>query len=86
MLMMKGDDYDYDDGDGDGEGNDYDDDDDGDGDDEGNDTDGDGDSFYEVLAGGDVWTGRLVKRNRRGTKYFFFFGETSMGEVERKLL
>ena len=36
-------------------GNDYDYD-DGDGDDEGNDNDGDG--FYEVSAGGDVWTGR----------------------------
>ena len=69
--MMKGDDYDYDDGDGDDEGNDY---------------DGDGDGFYEVVAGGDVWTGRPVKRNRRGTKYFFFFGGKSMGEVEGKLL
>ena len=46
----------------------------------------DGDGFYEVLAGGDVWTGRPVKRNRRGTKYFFFFGGKSMGEVEGKLL
>ena len=47
--MMKGNDYDYDDGDGD---------------DEGNDNDGDGDGFYEVLAGGDVWTGRLMKRKQ----------------------
>ena len=36
--------------------------DDGDGDDEGNDNDGDG--FYEVSAGGDVWTGRLMKRKQ----------------------
>ena len=64
VLMMKGHDYDYDDGDGD---------------DEGNDNDGDGDGFYEVLAGGDVWTGRLVKRNGRGNKYFFLLRGNKYG-------
>ena len=53
--------------------------DDGDGDDEGNDNDGDGDGFYEVLAGGDVWTGRLVKRNGRGNKYFFLLRGNKYG-------
>ena len=57
-------------------GNDYDYD-DGDGDDEGNDNDGDG--FYEVSAGGDVWTGRLVKRNGRGNKYFFLLRGNKYG-------
>ena len=51
--------------------------DDGDGDDEGNDNDGDG--FYEVSAGGDVWTGRLVKRNGRGNKYFFLLRGNKYG-------
>ena len=53
--------------------------DDGDGDDEGNDNDGDGDGFYEVPAGSDVWTGRLVKRNGRGNKYFFLLRGNKYG-------
>ena len=58
-------------------GDDYD---DGDGDDEGNDNDGDGDGFYKVPAGGDVWTGRLVKRNRRGNKYRGGGTKVALGE------